>query len=404
MLDELSALKLIITPDTPFDAKRHALFVSGEQCYITKQIHSRFKASIDNSEALVDKVNFALNQCQQDNAIAFGILPFCKSQQAEFIVAEQVGRYDKTLLSDWLALSQKHADMPTLQHAYHRQSQTHYENAIRKAKCLFSSKQLDKIVLGKQVDLTFTDKLKPELVLANLLQQSRSGFHFSFPTEQGATLMGVSPELLLRKQGDQLLSNPLAGSAKRTKNSAIEFQRKQALMNSKKDRYEHAVVLVEMSQVLKPWCHKLTIPSAPSLLSTATMWHLSTEVEAQLHDPNTHVLALANRLHPTPALCGKPTAAAYPWVQKLEGESRDFFSGIVGWCDKHGNGEWVVIIRSGEVKDNHARLFAGAGIVAASNPTSEWLETEAKLSTMLNALSARQQYQQLKQAPSLETA
>ncbi len=163
-------------------------------------------------------------------------------------------------------------------------------------------------------------------------------------------------------------------------------------------------MLVEMSQVLEPWCHQLHIPSVPSLLSTATMWHLSTEVEGQLHTPATHVLALANRLHPTPALCGKPTQHAYPWIKALEGESRHFFSGIVGWCDKHGNGEWVVVIRSSEINGRHARLFAGAGIVHASNPTAEWLETEAKLSTMLNALHATTAYRQVTQESLLETA
>ena len=126
------------------------------------------------------------------------------------------------------------------------------------------------------------------------------------------------------------MSNPLAGSTKRVEDLEIEYKRKQALLASQKDRYEHAVVLDEMSQVLNPWCQQLTIPSTPSLLSTATMWHLSTIIEGQLINPNTHILSLANQLHPTPALCGKPTPSAYPLIKELEGEDRDYFSGIIG--------------------------------------------------------------------------
>ncbi|MBD1583969.1 isochorismate synthase [Pseudoalteromonas sp. S16_S37] len=406
MLSELTALQSIDTSIGEFDASKHALFAAGSHCYITHHPQHRFTAGIEDHEALAQRVTRALAQNENDNAIAFGVLPFCKSQQAQFIIADQVRKYDKETFTRWLSAknSLHHPHTPNLERVVHRQSQQHYEHAINRAKGCFASGLLEKIVLAKQSDLYFDDVLQPDVVLADLLTQSSSGFHFSFPTEQRTTLMGVSPELLLRKQGQSIMSNPLAGSTKRVSDMALEFKRKQALMASKKDRYEHAVVLAEMSQVLQPWCDKLSIPSSPSLLSTATMWHLSTVIEGQLKNPDTHVLSLANRLHPTPALCGKPTAAAYPWIETLEGESRGFFSGIVGWCDKQGNGEWVVVIRCGELNDNHAKLFAGAGIVAASDPTSEWFETEAKMSTMLNALNASERYHQLSQTELLESA
>ncbi|WP_462153376.1 isochorismate synthase [Pseudoalteromonas piscicida] len=406
MLSEISALQSTNTTLESIDLSQQAFFVSGTRCLVTQRQHHRFTTQIKDHDVLVSQLKRELAKCSSNDAIAFGVLPFCKTQQAQFIVTEQAHQYDKETFKQWLNAkgTLKQDTMPSLERISHRQSQHHYESAIREAKKLFANEQLEKIVLGKQVDLYFDAPLSPETILTNLLTQSPSGFHFSFPTEQNSTLMGVSPELLLRKHGQAVLSNPLAGSAKRSNDKATEFKLKQALMASKKDRYEHAVVLVEMSQVLQPWCQKLTIPSSPSLLSTATMWHLSTEVEGQLADANTHVLALANRLHPTPALCGKPTADAYPWIHSLEGESRDFFSGIVGWCDKHGNGEWVVVIRSGEISANHARLFAGAGIVAASDPTAEWLETEAKLSTMLNALESNQAYHQLSQIKMRATA
>ena len=183
-----------------------------------------------------------------------------------------------------------------------------------------------------------------------------------------------------------VLSNPLAGSIPRAASAEQEAKHKKALFNSHKDRFEHAVVIEDMEKVLTPFCNTLDVPLEPSLLSTATMWHLSTELKGELQNQHTHILDIANKLHPSPALCGKPTKAAYSHILDLEKHSRDLFSGIIGWCDQHGNGEWVVVIRCAQLEKYQARLFAGAGIVSASEPALEWQETDAKLKTMLNAL------------------
>lgn len=96
-------------------------------------------------------------------------------------------------------------------------------------------------------------------------------------------------------------------------------------------------------------------------------------------------LQVACQLHPTPALCGFPTQEARQLIAELEPHDRGVFSGIVGWCDANGDGEWAIAIRCGTIKHNKVRLFAGAGIVEASVPEDEWAETAAKLNTMLNA-------------------
>ncbi|MNG14992.1 Isochorismate synthase DhbC [compost metagenome] len=115
------------------------------------------------------------------------------------------------------------------------------------------------------------------------------------------------------------------------------------------------------------------------------MWHLSTAIQGQLQDSRVSVLQLACQLHPTPAVCGFPTRLARKLIDLVEPFERGLFTGMVGWCDGDGNGEWVITIRCATVRQNLIRLFAGAGIVEASCPDSEWAETEAKLGTMLNA-------------------
>ena len=184
------------------------------------------------------------------------------------------------------------------------------------------------------------------------------------------------------------MSNPLAGSARRRADATEDRQVSEQLLRSAKDAYEHKLVIDDIRQVLSPWCEELDIPDAPSLISTPAMWHLSTSIHGQVDDATMNPLKIATELHPTPAVCGSPTAQAYKLIQLIEPYERGPFAGMVGWCDAEGNGEWVVTIRCGRITANRIQIFAGAGIVADSSPESEWAETRAKMQTMLNALDA----------------
>jgi isochorismate synthase len=370
-----------------FQSQRDCLFMSGDQCIVTHGIKSRFTSPINDTKQLVETVQQQLEH-QAEGTLAIGVLPFCKSQQAHFIIPNRITHWEKPAINSWLQaeLSGLMQHKNKIEEVNYLQNKAQFTSSVIAAQQLFSDKTLEKIVLSKQVDLTFKERIQKERVLSQLLQQSRHGYHFSFPVNDQKTLMGVSPELLLAKHGTHVLSNPLAGSIPRGEASDLELERKAALFNSHKDRFEHAVVIEDMEKVLTPFCKTLNVPMTPSLLSTATMWHLSTELKGELRNKHTHILEIANKLHPSPALCGKPTQAAYSHILDLEKHSRDLFSGIIGWCDQHGNGEWVVVIRCAQLEKYRARLFAGAGIVSASEPTLEWQETDAKLKTMLNAL------------------
>uniref|UniRef100_UPI0034DEDF51 chorismate-binding protein n=1 Tax=Streptomyces flavofungini TaxID=68200 RepID=UPI0034DEDF51 len=125
-----------------------------------------------------------------------------------------------------------------------------------------------------------------------------------------------------------------------------------------------------------------------TLIRTATMWHLSTTVTGTLASPDTSALELACVLHPTPAVCGTPTATARDVIRDTEPFDRGFFTGVLGWGDAGGDGEWVVTIRCAEAEERSLRLYAGAGVVAASDPAAETAETGAKFRTFLNAVGA----------------
>jgi isochorismate synthase len=147
-------------------------------------------------------------------------------------------------------------------------------------------------------------------------------------------------------------------------------------------------VVASVRAALAPFCTRITVPERPTLLRTAGMWHLSTTVTGELADPDTTALDLACALHPTPAVCGTHTEVARSVIAESEPFDRGPYTGMVGWQDADGDGEWVVTIRCAEAEGRRLRLFAGAGVVAASTPDAETAETAAKFRTFLDAMGA----------------
>ncbi|WP_280204035.1 isochorismate synthase, partial [Nocardia farcinica] len=159
------------------------------------------------------------------------------------------------------------------------------------------------------------------------------------------------------------------------------------LLDSAKNREEHSYVIEWIRDVLTPLCTELRIPEGPRLVETHDVWHLATPIVGTLREPAPTALDLAVLLHPTPAVCGTPTAAALETITRVEGD-RGFYGGAVGWCDADGDGTWVVAIRCAELAADgrSLRAYAGGGIVAASQPQAELDETTAKLRTFLGGL------------------
>lgn len=261
-----------------------------------------------------------------------------------------------------------------------------YERAVGEAVTRMRAGDYTKVVLARSLRLTASAGLDlPPLVRA-LAGRDPRGYTFAVDLGAGHTLLGASPELLVSRTGRRILANPIAGSAARSADPAQDARRAAALLASAKDRHEHAVVVDAVATTLRPLCATIDIPTEPSLLATAALWHLSTRITGEVADPTTSALALATRLHPTPAVCGAPVGPARAAIAEFEPFDRGFYSGIVGWGDAEGNGEWVVTIRCGIAEGNTLRLYAGAGIVADSVPESELAETTAKFGTFLTAL------------------
>ena len=204
--------------------------------------------------------------------------------------------------------------------------------------------------------------------------------------EAPAWLVGATPELLVSRRGRNVVSHPLAGSARRTGHAAEDQRRTEALLASDKDLHEHRFVVEAILDGLAPLCGQLQAPPRPSLQTTATMLHLATRITGTLKDPGVSSATLAGLLHPTPAVCGTPRLPALQAIRDLEPFDRGFYAGAVGWTDAAGDGDWYVAIRCARVQGNAMHLFAGAGIVADSQPALEVDETAAKFMALRNAI------------------
>nr|P23300.1 RecName: Full=Putative isochorismate synthase; AltName: Full=Amonabactin; AltName: Full=Isochorismate mutase [Aeromonas hydrophila]AAA21935.1 amonabactin [Aeromonas hydrophila] len=261
-----------------------------------------------------------------------------------------------------------------------------FQASVSAALDAFAQGRLAKVVLSRKLTLTLHQPADPTQVMARLMAQNPHAFHFSLPLGQGRRLLGASPELLLRVSEGEVFTHPLARSARRASEPAQEQMVARDLLASRKDQHEHKLVIDEIRRVLTPHCRELAIPSSPSLMSTDTLWHLGTPIAGRLNGGEASVLSLACQLHPTPALCGYPTELARQFIREQEPFRRALFSGIVGWCDSQGNGEWAVVIRCGVLDGHQVELFAGAGIVAGSDPPWSGPRPGTKLGTMLKAL------------------
>jgi len=252
--------------------------------------------------------------------------------------------------------------------------------------------RLQKIVLARAMDVTLDRPLDVARLLSNLLSGNRHGYTFALPLWDAdkalaGMMVGASPELLVRRTGDVVHVNPLAGSIGRHPDPSEDSRLRAGLAASEKDLREHAYVVADIARILREHCAELQVPAQPSVTGTDTLWHLSTMITGRLRDAAMSALDLACALHPTPAVCGTPTAAALHCLPRLEPFARDHFAGLVGWQSADGDGEWALTLRCARLSDQtHLRLYAGAGIVAGSKPEQEIVETATKMETFLRAL------------------
>ena len=262
-----------------------------------------------------------------------------------------------------------------------------WEQAVSTAVSRIRAGDLGKVVLARDLFATASDDIDVRVLLHRLAGRYPGCYTFAV-----AGLVGATPELLIRRQDADISSLVLAGTTPRGRDAAEDASLGAGLLSSEKDTEEHQYAVADVRAALAPLCDRLVVDARPSLLRLANVQHLATGITGRLAGPapggDHSVLSLVAALHPTAAVCGTPAEVAMELIRDLEGMDRGRYAGPVGWVDAQGNGEWGIALRCAEVDGARARLFAGGGIVAGSDPAAELAEAQAKFRPMQFALEA----------------
>jgi menaquinone-specific isochorismate synthase len=263
-----------------------------------------------------------------------------------------------------------------------------YEHAVSKALKLISEGIISKIVLARKL-IYNTEKQLPYFSIAHSLRNKFPDcYTFCMSTPDNGMFIGATPEILTRISGNSLETEAVAGTAARGPSAGKDAHLGKTLLGRKKEVREHRLVIDSMMRRLKSCGISECKEGRTRLLRLSNLQHVRTPLQATLPE-GVHPFDAISALHPTPAMGGSPREKALPIVQELEGFSRGWYSGVAGWFDSRGRGEFMVPIRCGKIMPKSLTLFAGAGIVEGSIPANEKVETDLKLEAMLEVITGK---------------
>ena len=252
------------------------------------------------------------------------------------------------------------------------------DEAVRRIK---HSPTLGKVVLARDLYATANRPIDVRVLLDRLSSRYPGCYTFAC-----AGLVGATPELLISRDGWRVSSLVLAGTTPRGATPAEDSELAAALLGSAKENEEHRYAAASLENALAPLCQAMYVAPQPALIRLPNLQHLGTRVRGTLTSVDRSALGLAAAVHPTAAVGGTPTDAAVELIRELESMDRQRYAGPVGWVDADGNGEWGIALRCAQLDGDRARLVAGCGIVAGSDPAAELAETITKFRPMRTAL------------------
>lgn len=334
--------------------------------------------------------------------VAFGALTFDEDSSAESILVVPdtvIGRRDgRSWVTRIRAADQDFAPVPdAVAYAPHwagrvgpgAQTPQGYQDAVRLALTEIADGAYSKVVLAR--DLAGT--VPGDADLRRLVRALSTGYPDTW-TFAVDGLIGASPETLVTAHARSVTARVLAGTTARGADPEEDAEASAALAASAKDLDEHSYAVRSVLATLQPHTRTLTASPAPFILELPNLFHLATDVAGELDD-GASSLDLVGAMHPTAAVAGTPTDAAIVAIRRIEPFDRGRYAGPVGWIDASGDGEWAIALRCaqfGSAADDasgarRVTAYAGAGIVAGSDPESELLETRVKFRPLVDALA-----------------
>lgn len=332
--------------------------------------------------------------------VAFGAFAFDEQSDAENVLTiprEVLGRHGDRFWRTTIGLAETPApaEPAVVPYGPHwagtlgpgAQSPQGYQESVRQALSRIADGELSKVVLARDL----TGSIPAGSDLRRLVRALSSGYPDTW-TFAVDGLIGASPETLVTVNGGTVTARVLAGTIGRGADADADTAASSALASSTKDLDEHEYAVQSVLGVLRPYTRALAASEQPFLLKLPNLFHLATDVEAELSDGQS-ALDLIGVLHPTAAVAGTPTANAVSAIRELEPFDRGRYAGPVGWVDGAGNGEWAIALRCAQFTPAPSgdaiavTAYAGAGIVAGSDPETELLETRVKFRPLVDALA-----------------
>jgi len=266
-----------------------------------------------------------------------------------------------------------------------------YQDAVRSGLDAIASGEVAKVVLARDL----AGSVPAGADLRRLVRALATAYPDTW-TFAVDGLIGASPETLVTVSGGTVTARVLAGTIARGADADADTAASVTLATSAKDLDEHQFAVQSVLTALRPHTSALVSEEQPFMLKLPNVWHLATDVEGTLAGAASSI-DLVGALHPTAAVAGTPTAAAIEVIRRLEPFDRGRYAGPVGWIDAHGDGEWAIALRCAQFDLDAAppasgspvplTAYAGAGIVAGSDPEAEMLETRVKFRPIVDALA-----------------
>lgn len=240
--------------------------------------------------------------------------------------------------------------------------------------------EVNKVVISREVKIECDTLINVESVLQNLLEKNPNSFVFAY-SKEGKTFLGATPEILVQKEKDNILSYALAGTILRDdKNDELQ---KNILLDDAKNRHEHQIVIDSIVDVMKKFTSEVIVGET-TILTLRNLHHLHSGIHVK--DRSSTLLEWVMRLHPTPALGGSPVSKALELIRRYEKHERGLYAAPIGIINENGDGIFVAGIRSALIRENVAFAYTGCGIVDKSNCEIEYIETKNKLRTIIESL------------------
>ncbi|WML34051.1 isochorismate synthase [Clostridium sp. OS1-26] len=298
----------------------------------------------------------------------------------EYYFVQKDGKQALYYLKDLVEI--ENAEVKICKHSYKYAAEDYegWKQLFDSVNNAISTQEVNKVVISREVKIECDTLINVESILQNLLEKNPNSFVFTY-SKEGKTFLGATPEILVQKEKDNILSYALAGTILRSdKNDELQ---KNMLLGDAKNRYEHQIVIDSIVDVMKKFISEVIVDET-RILTLKNLHHLHSGIHVK--DKNSTLLEWVMRLHPTPALGGNPVNKALELIRRYEKHERGLYAAPIGIINGNGDGIFVAGIRSTLIQENVAFAYTGCGIVDKSNCEIEYIETKNKLRTIIESL------------------